>query len=78
MKVKIDNSGVKVRAAPVHVIQKGVVIRKDLGNGKGEKNVARTHAKKVMAMQRGTLKPSRVLKKKMPTRTRVNRVKTMN
>ncbi len=76
MKVKIDNSGVKVRAAPVHVIQKGVAVKKEYG--KEFQNHNRALARKVRAAQRGTLKPSRVLRKKMPTRTRVNRVKTMN
>lgn len=80
MKVKIDNSRVKVRPAPVFVAQKGVAVKKDFASR--EKHAAggglsKSAAKKVIAMQRGTLKP-RVMRKKLPTQTRVNRHKTMN
>lgn len=80
MKVKIDNSRVKVRPAPGVVSQSGKYIRKDfVGREKHAAGggLSKTAAKKVMAMQRGSLK-SKVLQKKLPTRTRVNRHKTMN
>ena len=80
MKVKIDNSRVKVRPAPGFVNQGGKAIKKDFAAR--EKHAAggglsKTAAKKVMAMQRGSLK-SKIVHKKLPTRTRVSNSKTMN
>lgn len=79
MKVKIDNSRAKVRPAASFAIQSGKAVKRDFGSR--EKHAAggglsKSAAKKVMAMQRGSLK-SRV-QKKLPTRSRVNRSKTMN
>lgn len=86
MKIKIDNSRVKVRPDPVFTNYKGIAVKKDLASR--EKHAAgggldKISAKNVIAMQRGGpkakfMRKKRLLRKKLPTRSRVNRHKTIN